>query len=107
MYKYFSISSIVVMTVMLLVLIFVPVDILKGEKIGEIDAGTVITIEEAVTSWNDLKRTRVETVNGIFHVRGVLSVMKGVEAKVERYQSGRSYLCLNDRKKCLRIIGKT
>jgi hypothetical protein len=80
---------------------------LNGKIVEEIDAGTVMSVEEVSTSWNDLQRTRVETDKAVLYVRGVISVMKGVPAKIKKYESGRQYLCLSDHDKCLKIIDKT
>lgn len=79
---------------------------LKGDRVNEIDAGSVMSLEETATSWNDRPRTRIETDKGVFNVRGVVSAMKGVAATVVTYESGQRRLCLSDREKCLRVVGR-
>lgn len=85
----------------LLIIVFLS---LKGDRVDEVDAGTVMTLEETATSWNDRKRTRIETDKGVFNVRGVVSAMKGVIVTLVTYESGQRRLCLSDRDKCLRVV---
>ncbi len=79
---------------------------LPGDRVSESDVGTLMTLEETATPWNDRKRTRVETNRGILNINGVVSAMKGVKATVETYESGQRRLCLSDRDKCLRVIDR-
>ena len=93
----------VVAAAIVLIMVFLS---LKGDRVNEIDAGAVMSLEETATSWNDRKRTRIETNKGVFNVYGVLSAMKGVTATVVIYESGQRRLCLSDRDKCLRVVGR-
>ncbi len=66
--------------------------------------GTISNISVVPTTWNESIKTRIETDQGIFHIYGTISVMKGVELKIVNYSSGRQYACLSDRNNCLDVV---
>ena len=104
MEKYFNKVLFSIAALLLISVNFFP---LKGDLIEEIDAGTVIKIEEVPTSWNSRRRTLVETEKAILYVKGIISIIKGVSARIDKYDSGKQYLCLSDRDNCLPIINET
>lgn len=75
------------------------------KKLEEVEVGKVLNAKETPTSFNDSRRTRIETTGGVFMVRGVVSVIKGEAVRVDTYDSGRKYLCFESKKYCPRILG--
>ncbi len=98
--------NIVLLSALVIVIIYGVFSSRPGDRVNESGAGMVMTLEETATPWNDSKRTRIETDQGIFNVRGVVSTMKGVTTTVVTYESGQRRLCLSDREKCLRVIDR-
>ncbi len=78
----------------------------KGQGAHESSVGKLVNVREVPTSWNDKKRTRIETDMGIFYVRGNISTMKGIDVSIEHHDSGKRYVCLSDRDICFRLIDK-
>lgn len=98
--------NIVLLSALVILILYGVFSSLPGDRVNESDAGMVLTLEETATSWNDRKRSRIETDQGIFNVSGVVSAMKGVKTTVVTYESGQRRLCLSDREKCLRVIDR-
>ncbi len=76
-----------------------------SKKTGEIKVGAVLNAEVVPTSFNERPKTRIETTGGTFMVPSIISVLKGKMAGVATYDDGRSYLCIEDRKRCPIILG--
>jgi hypothetical protein len=77
----------------------------RGTLIDQIQVGTLLNIHEVSTAFNDYRRSRIETTQGIFFTKRLISARKGIQVSIKNYTSGKAYLCLSDRYKCREIIG--
>ncbi|MBA1447073.1 MAG: hypothetical protein FE835_19755 [Gammaproteobacteria bacterium] len=74
------------------------------EMIDQIPVGPISNVSIVPTNWNESMKTRIETEQGIFHIYGAVSLMKGVTMELKSYTSGRKYACLSDRNNCFQIV---
>ena len=75
------------------------------EVVSKQCVGEVVKISPIPTSWNDNVKTGVETTKGTFIVLGSVSAMKGAKAWITTYTSRQTYLCIEGKSKCPKVIG--
>lgn len=77
----------------------------EASKGGQIDAGQIVSATQITTSWNDTHHSKIVTTKGTFHVNAVISAMYGAEVRIDRYDNGKSFLCVEGLSVCRRIVG--
>ena len=71
----------------------------NSELYETIDTGTVVSMSEVSTSFNDSQRMIISTTKGIFTVRGVHSVTYDKITWINVYKQ-RNYLCVEGKNSC-------
>ncbi len=75
----------------------------KPVSYTDIDSGVVITAKVIPTAFNDSSKMQIETTNGIYIIRGLISVTKGELAFVRNKDNGLNFLCLETKSYCIRM----
>ncbi|VAX10672.1 hypothetical protein MNBD_GAMMA25-2262 [hydrothermal vent metagenome] len=76
----------------------------KGNKLSETDVGNVLDVTPAFDLFGELATVRVETDKAVVFVKGIVSVIKGEKVRVEAYDTGMRFLCLEHHESCTLII---
>jgi len=77
----------------------------NNELVSTKCAGEIIRISPVSTSWNEQIKTGIETTKGTFIVVGSVSAMKGAKVTIQTYSSRQTFLCIEGRPRCPRVIG--